>query len=230
MVQEKIFYLIFLDKTSYTEEYDNLENKPIFYDADILICFLSIRRVDILKKLFSKVIIPSPVYYELINIDKYDKLDDMLNDLINENFVEIGELEFASPEETTFNLIHRGYWTDGNIIGKGEAAAMAFAIENNGIVASNNLIDIIDICEDYEIPIITASMILAFCLELKLMSKNEIESVWQKILKNTKQKLPKQTFNEYYEMLFKKDCVELLRNYNFKKHYLYSKKRKKAKI
>lgn len=154
----------------------------------------------------------------------------MLNDLINENFVEIGELEFASPEETTFNLIHRGYWTDGNIIGKGEAAAMAFAIENKGIVASNNLIDIIDICEDYEIPIITALMILAFCLELKLMSKNEIESVWQKILKNTKQKLPKQTFNEYYEMLFKKDCVELLRNYNFKKHYLYSKKRKKAKI
>ena len=43
----------------------DLDFKPVFYDSDILICFLAISRQDILKKLFSKVIIPAPVYYEL---------------------------------------------------------------------------------------------------------------------------------------------------------------------
>ena len=173
---------------------------------------------------------PAPVYNELINIVKYKNLKNDLNFLINDGFVEIEELEFASPEETTYNLISRGFWSDGNPIGKGESAAMAFAIENNGIVASNNLTDVVDICESYEIPIITASMIMAFCLELNIISKVEIESVWKKILDNTKQKLPKNTFNEYYDDLFKKDCVELLKNYNFKKLYNISQKRKKAKI
>ncbi len=39
------------------------------------------------------------------------------------------------------------------------------------------------------------------------MSKEEIESVWKEILDNTKQKLPKDTFNEYFKELFEDDCV-----------------------
>lgn len=69
--------------------------------------FFSYNRCEILKKLFSKIIIPSPVYYELIRIEKYENLKDELNSLINEGFVEIQEFDFASPEETNFNLIHR---------------------------------------------------------------------------------------------------------------------------
>lgn len=67
------------------------------------------------------------------------------NFLINDGFVEIGELDFSSPEWNTYNLIRRGFWTDGNMIGRGESAAMALAIENNGIVASNNLSDVLEI-------------------------------------------------------------------------------------
>lgn len=40
--------------------------------------------------------------------------------------------------------------------------------------------------------------------------------VWEKIMNNTYQKLPKQTFKEYYDELFEKDCIELLKNYNLK--------------
>lgn len=218
--------MTFLDKILFIEGI-RLVNKPIFYDADVLICFLAINRCEILKKLFSKIIIPSPVYYELIRIEKYENLKDELNSLINEGFVEIQEFDFASPEETNFNLIHRGYWTNGNPIGRGESAAMAFAIENKGIVASNNLSDVVDICEDYEIPIITSSIILAFSFKLDLMPKNEIDLVWQEILCNTKQILPKQTFDEYYDILFENDCKELLKNYDLKQHYLTSKKEKK---
>jgi predicted nucleic acid-binding protein len=34
-----------------------MSNKPIFYDSDVLICFLEIDEQEILKKLFSKVIV-----------------------------------------------------------------------------------------------------------------------------------------------------------------------------
>ena len=59
----------------------DLDFKPVFYDSDILICFLAISRHDILKKLFSKVIIPAPVYYELTSIEKYKNVNACLNSL-----------------------------------------------------------------------------------------------------------------------------------------------------
>ena len=96
---------------------------------------------------------------------------------------------------------------------------MALAIENEEIVASNNLSDVVDICDDYRIPIITSSVILAFCLELNIMSRDEIESVWRKILTETKQILPKETFEEYYRELFGEDCKKLLKGYDLKSHY-----------
>ena len=101
---------------------------------------------------------------------------------------------------------------------------MALAIENEGIVASNNLSDVVDICDDHGIPIITSSIILAFCLELNIMSKDEIESVWWKILTETKQILPKETFEEYYRELFGGDCKKLLKDYDLKSHYKNEKK------
>lgn len=42
-----------------------MPNKPIFYDSDVLICFLEVNEGDILKKLFSKIIVPDVVYEEL---------------------------------------------------------------------------------------------------------------------------------------------------------------------
>lgn len=42
-----------------------MSNKPIFYDSDVLICFLQINEHQILKKLFSKIILPEKVYEEL---------------------------------------------------------------------------------------------------------------------------------------------------------------------
>lgn len=75
-----------------------------------------------------------------------------------------------------------------------------------------------------DIPILTFSMIMSFCFELDLMSKKEIEVVWKKVINGTAQILPFKTFNEYYNSLFKDDCVNLLKNYDFKKHYKKEKK------
>lgn len=120
-----------------------------------------------------------------------------------------------------------GYWSEDQPLGVGEAAAMALALKYFGIVASNNLSDVENLSKLDKIPILTFSMIMSFCFEFSIMSKEEIELVWKKILNETNQKLPKKTFEQYYNELFKKDCTNLLKSYDFKKHY---KKEKKVKI
>ena len=144
--------------------------------------------------------------------------------LLNDGFVEICQIEFGSPEYFSYSCMIEGYWTNNVPLGFGEAAAMALALKHCGIVSSNNLSDVKDLGELDEIPILTFSMIMSFCFELNLMSEGEIEVVWRKILNTTNQKLPTQTFKEYYNELFKKDRQALLKGYDFKKHYYSSKK------
>ena len=181
-----------------------------------------------LKKLFSKIKLPEQVYIELTKQKTPKNVENNLKKLISEGFIEIIQIEFTTPEYIKYNCISKGYWSKNlKSIGKGESAAIALAIENNGIVASNNLKDIKDICEEFNVPIITASIILSFLYELQLYSKEEINLVWSKIINKTYQIMPYRTFNEYYEKSFQKDCETLLKNYNLKKHY---QKEKKAKI
>ena len=42
-----------------------MNHKPIFYDSDVLVCFLEINEYKFLQKLFSKIILPKKVYDEL---------------------------------------------------------------------------------------------------------------------------------------------------------------------
>ncbi|MBQ9025034.1 MAG: hypothetical protein IJ104_01455 [Methanobrevibacter sp.] len=106
-----------------------MSNKPIFYDSDFLICFLGIGEVELLFKLFSKIIIPSPVYWELTNKKSPVIIKNNLKKLINQNKVEVKELEFYSPEYIKYLCISKGYWTNNKPIGMGESSAMALAIE-----------------------------------------------------------------------------------------------------
>lgn len=196
-----------------------MSNKPVFYDSDVLICFLEINKHKILKKLFSKIIIPDKVYDELTRKKSHQNVKNNLKLLINEGFVEVEEIEFCTPEYFDYTCMIEGFWTDDKPIGQGEAAAIALALKHFGIVASNNLSDVENLSKLDEIPIITFSMIMSFCFELNLMSKGEINVIWQEVLNNTNQILPKQSFDEYYEGLFKDDCVKLLKNYDFEGNF-----------
>lgn len=201
-----------------------MSNKPIFYDSDVLICFLEINEETILKKLFSKVIIPDKVYEELTRKKSHPNVKNNLRLLIDEGFVQIETIEFGTHEYFDYSCMVEGFWSDDVPLGQGEAAAIALALKSFGIVASNNLSDVENLTKLDEIPILTFSMIMSFCFELKLLSELEIEIIWQKILNATHQKLPKVSFNDYYNELFKKDCEELLKDYDFKKHYKKEKK------
>ncbi|WP_407379435.1 hypothetical protein [Methanobrevibacter sp.] len=51
-------------------------------------------------------------------------------------------MDIFSEEYTKYKCIKNGYWDNFKVVGKGEAAALSYAIVNDGIIASNNLSDV----------------------------------------------------------------------------------------
>lgn len=66
-----------------------MSDKPIFYDSDVLICFLKINEIEILKELFSKVIISKNVKEELTNVNAPKNEVNEINRLIEENSLKL---------------------------------------------------------------------------------------------------------------------------------------------
>lgn len=114
--------------------------KQTFYDSDCLSSFLIIDKGTILKKLFKEIKLPKQVYEELTYKGAPENIKTNLKKLINENFIKIIDIDIGTTEYMNYkNLI------DGNLnkkIGKGEASAISLAIQNEGILASNNFKDI----------------------------------------------------------------------------------------
>ena len=185
-------------------------NKPVFYDTDCLECFLFVDAGYILEKLFTKIVIPEQVYNELMDNNTPPIVKTNFNKL-KEWFVETKQIQFASQEYTTYNLIKKGFWSQtGKCCGDGESAAMALAHLNNGIVASNNLSDVEEYIESLDIELITSSMILSKAVEKGIVSENDANGLWKGMIKEGID-LPKNSFKEYYDELYESDCERFLK-------------------
>ena len=185
-------------------------NKPVFYDTDCLECFLFVDAGHILEKLFTKIVIPEQVYAELMDDNTPPIVKTNFNKL-KEGFVETKQIQFASQEYTTYNLIKKGFWSKtGKICGKGESAAMALAHLNNGIVASNNLSDVEEYIESLDIELITSSMILSKAVENDIVSENTANILWKGMVDEDIY-LPRDSFMDYYNELYESDCERFLK-------------------
>lgn len=169
-----------------------MSEKDIFYDTDCLSCFISIDDVSILKQLFKKIVIPYEVYKEF---SKVPVLKRRVDRLIKKGFIEVIDLNTNTPTYNLFVKLHRGYLFDKEM-GKGEAAALALAIKNNGIIASNNTQDIIKAVEKYNLIQIKTGDILVKAYDLQIITEDEGNALWKKML-NQKRFLTEKTFTEY---------------------------------
>ncbi len=119
----------------------------VFYDTDCLSCFLAVRECGILQKLFSKIIVPLVVMYEIFDEGTPQHIKDNFNELVNLEFVEVYEMGAGSCEYDLFNDIKKDY----KCMGDGEAAAIALTQENGGVIASNNLRDVKEYVKKYDL-------------------------------------------------------------------------------
>lgn len=184
----------------------------IFYDSDCISSFLIINKPSLLKKLFEKINVPKQVYDELSSQKSPKIIRKNVKKLKDEKFIEIIEIDVLSHSFSTYQCLINGYW--GDTIGNGEASVLALAIENDGIVASNNLSDIIQHIKEYNLGLITTPIILTKLFEKELISKKEANDIWNEMKKRNR-KLPSKSFNEYYSKQFKKDYEE----FNCEKYY-----------
>ena len=166
--------------------------KPIFYDADVLSCFLAIQDVSILKSLFDKIIISYDVFNELKRASLF--VNDMRK-LINEGFIEICDYTSNQKMENFVYLLSNGYLLN-RCIGRGEASAIALAVKYNGIIASNNTKDIIDAINKFNIKRIKTGDILVKALNEGIITEDEGNKIWNDMLAKNRY-LTANSFSDY---------------------------------
>lgn len=185
-----------------------LYNKPVFYDSDCLVCFLVINQCDILQELFSKIIVPLTVKEEILNPRTPDIIKNNFNKLVEIGFVEIREIVYGTYEFDFYDSIKTKNFQKNKLpIGDGEAAVITLGYINKGIVASNNLSDVMDYVKKYGLNLITTAFILAMAYEQNIKTEKELNEIWNKMVdKGRKRSLPKvKSFTDYYSNMYIKD-------------------------
>lgn len=180
-------------------------DKIIFYDADFLICFLTIGKTSILKKAFNEIIVPMQVFKELTRKKSPKIVKETIIDLRDSGFVKVPVIKSNSRVNIAYRAIKNGYWhEDFKKLGKGESAALAFAIEEEGVIASNNFDDIMGYVDKYELPLLTTSYFLALAFDEGIIDHDEAIDLYDRMIEEAR-KMPCNSFEEYYNSLYKKD-------------------------
>lgn len=176
--------------------------EKVFFDTDCLSAFLWIKNESILAKLYSgRIVVPIEVYEEL-SYPKVPHLRKRLDILNQSNEITICSMETSSEEHELYLKLTRNPDEGFKVIGKGEAAAIALAKVNCGIVASNNLRDVTGYVTEFNLEHLTTGDILIQALEKDFITENEGNEIWLSML-NKRRKLPTKTFTDFLKMKIK---------------------------
>lgn len=168
----------------------------LFFDTDCISAFLWIRNEGLLPQLHpGRIVIPKPVYDELSN-PKITHLKARVDTLISAGQAEIVEIIVGTDEYNMFYRLTVEPSKGQKLIGKGEAASIALAKEYDGIVASNNLRDINDYVEEFQLKHITTGKILVDAYNKGLITENEGNTIRASMLAK-RRKLGAASFSDF---------------------------------
>lgn len=170
--------------------------KQVFFDTDYLSSFLRINRADLILNKYKKILISKQVKNEICNAGNYPLIKERFTNLYQDGHIKVCEIEEGSDEWDTYLELR----LLSNDIKKdiGEMSIISLAKARDGIIASNNLIDVCKYVKDYDLEHITTSLTLVECCNEQLITCSEANSYWRK-MKQFKIKLPKTSFDNYYK-------------------------------
>ena len=184
-----------------------MSKKSAFYDTDCLSSFLLTDNWSILESLFDEIVIPYAVYEELTAKGSPYKIVDNLEFLIGKKFIKINDIDINSVEHRWYDDIRIEYQMNRRFpIGEGELQALALAIPNGGILASNNLSDIKYFVDKYRLPLLTSAYMIADSVDKGQISYEEAELTWKQMQRN--RILMPGSFEDYYQGQYLKDFKE----------------------
>ncbi|MFA7673422.1 MAG: hypothetical protein WCY62_06175 [Clostridia bacterium] len=168
----------------------------LYFDTDCISSFLWVKRENLLLQLYShRVIIPKQVYDELGGVPHFRAKIDIL---INKGDVKIIEILYGTNEHAWYSEFTRSPKRGHAYIGRGEAAALALAKCNNGIVASNNLKDISLYVHELKISHVTTGDIMKEAMNRNFITEQQGNVLWNEML-NKKQWIGYSSFTEYLQ-------------------------------
>ncbi len=172
------------------------DSQKLFFDTDCLSAFLWVNEQAILPKLYpGRILIPEAVYDEL-SIPQISHLKKRIDLLKAKGQVNIARIQFGAPEYDLYMKMINSPERGKTIIGKGEAAVLALAKESDGIVASNNLRDIMQYINEFGLSYKTTGDILIEAYEKALITESQGNTIWASMLAK-KRKLGSASFSEY---------------------------------
>ncbi len=141
------------------------------------------------------MIIPKPSYDELSN-PTVPHLKQRVDYLINSNQVKLSTIEVNSDEYELYIKLTNSPDEGHKIIGRGEAASIILAKKNNGIVASNNIKDIQQYIQEFNLKHITTGDILYEALSKGYITEVQGNLIWASMIAK-RRKLGASTFSEF---------------------------------
>lgn len=139
-------------------------------------------------------IVPEPVYSELSN-PSIPHIKKRTDTLIDNKDISVKTINIDTEEYRLYKELVHGE-NGQKSIGRGEASGIALAKVYHGILASNNYKDVAPYIEKYKLRHIDTGQILVEALGKKLITEEEGNSIWNKMLAK-RRKLPGNTFTEY---------------------------------
>ena len=168
----------------------------LFFDTDCISAFLWVGKEFLLSQLYpTKIIIPQEVYKELSN-PSILWMKTKIDILVNQNIAVIESINVGTDEYETYYKLTQKPQGSHKIIGKGEAASISLAKKHGGIVASNNLKDIKDYIDEFNLKYTTTADILVEAYEKGLINEQQGNNIWMNMLKK-RRKIGGASFSDY---------------------------------
>lgn len=164
---------------------------PIVFDTDCLSSFLCIDRCDLLSGLFSRhqMLVPAQVIEEFKNL-QWTRLSYIYSRLLNQLQTNvIVRLDVPLSDKKVVTEFLRLTTSHRPVMGKGEAAGLAWVRFHGGTFASNNLKDVGTYCREHSVRLVTTEDILCACVGQAILKCSEASGIWD-LMKNKGRNLP----------------------------------------
>lgn len=170
--------------------------ESLFFDTDCLSAFLWVNRQSLLVNLYpGRIVIPTQVYTEL-SYPGISHLKARIDTMLKNKEVQIANILTDTEEYRLYKKMVATPDSDHVMIGNGEAAAIALAKVQGGIVASNNLKDIQSYVSEFGLKLKKTDAILKEAFDAGLITETEGNKIWQDMLKR-RRKLGYLSFTDF---------------------------------
>ena len=175
----------------------SMSTKLLYFDTDCISAFFWVKCEWLLDTLYpGRLVLPSETYTELSRVPRLQTQADII---LSSGQMRIENIEIGTEEYSLFDNLSNP--NQGQvIIGKGEAACIALARIRNGILASNNMRDIIFHIKKFKLEYKTTAIIMKEAYEAGLITDTDGNLLWSRMLAR-KRKLPFPTFTDFLNSL-----------------------------